>query len=218
MKKLFLQLLMIIFFATSAIALPVVGDVVKLYDGTWGTYGGGEFNVDVLFSGSEVDYISFCLERNETLNYGFPYLVYSVEDYAELGGLSGSTAGKDYLDDVTRYTYWNYTFMDTFGTKSDELANNVQEVIWHLEGELNVMTPTAQIFYDNYIFGLSYYSITGEVKVMNIGYYVYDIDKEQVFIHKQSQIVGSPVPEPATVSLLGIGLVMLSWQMRKKIN
>ena len=42
---------------------------------TWrdGTYGGGEFGADILGAGSNPDFYTFCLERNEGLSFGVAY-------------------------------------------------------------------------------------------------------------------------------------------------
>ncbi len=212
---------LLISFAGVASALPAAGDTVRIYNGP-GNTGGGEFKIDLASNGYTLgtyDYISFCLERNETISLTTSntdideYRIDSVEDYAHSAfpGQNGADAdGKDKLSEATKWLYYNYMFGNYDWSRSGSestaqiRANNVQNTIWYLEEE---QASGYQPLVDLLNTQLDY-TIAGTVKVLNL------VDGND--IKRQSQIIGEPVPEPGAMMLMGTGILGLSAIARRR--
>ncbi len=209
-------------FSASAMALPTAGQTVRLYDGP-GNTGGGEFRIDIVENGKGIDYKSFCLEFTEyitlsTSNNSTTYTIGSVEEYANSGGGSDTKSDKkgaikedgewrDYLDSRTKWVFWNY-ITGELGTQGEILANKVQKIIWVLENEKSVNDfSDYNDFYTELIGNRTDFTINGVVKVLNLY-------KDNTLA--QSQIIGEPIPEPATMLLFGTGIAGLAGMVRRR--
>jgi hypothetical protein len=107
------------------------------------TYGGGEFAADILGTGGNVDFYTFCLERNEGLGFNTTYN-FTTSGAAEAGGLGGGnpdpiSEGTAFLYELfTKGTLPNYNFAT--GNPVDNAARaasgrTLQNAIWSLENE-----------------------------------------------------------------------------------
>jgi hypothetical protein len=179
-----------------------VGTKVQLSDGTYGTTNGGEFWIksqSALFS----DFISFCIEKNEYIDYSSSFTIESISDSAVEGGQGGGNP--DPLSGAAAWLYYHYIRGDLGYQYSNDLANAVQIAIWALEGEYapSSLSGLALALYNDALYHGSW---TGEngyaVRVMNLMW-----PGGSKWTYAQSQLCLVYVPEPGTLMLLGLGLL-----------
>lgn len=196
-----------------AAADPVTaGDIVQLrltdVNGTSLTRfsNGGPFRMDL--PGSSPDFLTFCLERDEYFTPGENLLIKTISEEARAGGVNTNSG-----DPISGTTAFLYTM---FRQGNPAFANGkvMQEAIWFLEEEVTTrsaaaanMIALAQIqmlaagWTPNYL---------GGVRVANL------YRGANFSTHAQDMLTIVNVPEPATLFIMGVGLLVATYGRRHR--
>lgn len=192
--------------------------------------GGGPFEAKTTGTALGVaDFITFCIEYNEHFSYGGVY-DFELSDSAKNGGVAGGSP--DPVSDATKWLYYEvvsggYTAMYTAATGlglSNDVGAIFQNAIWYLEEERTAAdiggTSSGGYRLANYavtnqnwntLFGLG-----NRVYAMNLTDAAGGRHQDQLAYTFEEHTQEIPVPEPASLAMLGTGLFFVSRKLRKK--
>ena len=189
-----------------------VGDVIRFQAGP-GTTGGGEFLVT--WNDSE-SFITFCLQRTEYLDYSTHFVVRGVSPFASSDDTAhgGDGSGHDALSPQTAWLYTAFragslTGYDYDGVSRWQSADDLQNAIWWFEDELLANPDNAFVTAANFAV-LNGWSGIGSVRALNLEF----PDGREA----QDQLALTPVPEPATLTLLSSALALIAWRKRRALS
>jgi hypothetical protein len=166
---------------------------------------GGPFRMDL--PGTTLDFITFCLERDEYFTPGENLMIGSISNEARRGGVNTDTG-----DPISGTTAFLYTM---FRQGNAQFSNGklLQEAIWYLEqetttrstaaGSLIALAQTQMLALG---WGLNH---IGNVRVANI------YRGTNYATHAQDMLTIASVPEPATLFVMGVGLLIATWGRRR---
>jgi len=200
-----LVIIAVLFTARTSFADPIaVGDLIR-FTGSQGTLGGGAFLIDNTANGAGVDFMTFCVQMTQHVDYSSLFRVGGITNYAD------DDAGNDPLSTATQWIFSSFRAGILTNYSSDE----VQAAIWKLENEW-----TSTVGKSDQLISVAQTQVAGGwvnngVGVLNLFYTDGRKAQDQLTFTAVAPLQ-QPTPEPASLALMGIGGLALAARKRLK--
>jgi hypothetical protein len=179
-----------------------VGDWVR-FRGSLGSIGGGAFIVDDLTDPTVDDFLTFCVQYTQHINYSSNFRVGGITDYAD------DVTGNDPIAGETAWIMSNYVR----GLLSGYSSNDIQWAIWKLEGERFThwgnSAPLIALAHAAVVDGWT----NDGVQVLNLFWSNGQLAQDQLVY-----LPTAAVPEPATLFLVGGGALAALVLRRRRVS
>ena len=178
-------------------AAPIAaGDWVR-FMGSSGTLGGGAFLVHDATDADVADFLTFCLQESQFIDYSHNFRVGSITNFAD------DAAGPDPLQAETTWIMSNFS-RGLLGAYS---SNDIQWSIWKLRAKQSADWGSSAALINMATLAVVNGWSNDGVQVLNLFWADGTPAQDQLVYAPASTVTTVPVPEPTTILLLGSGLV-----------
>jgi hypothetical protein len=181
-----------------------VGDLIR-FTGTEGTLGGGAFRIDNTADGVGVDFLTFCVQMSQHVDYSNVFRVGSITGYTD------DTAGPDPISAETAWIFSNFRS----GALSTFSSDEIQASIWILEDEWSTYIGQSASLISLAQAQVASGWVNNGVGVLNLFYTDGRQARDQLTLNEVMQPLPTPTPEPGTLTLLGVGALVLARKRRQ---
>jgi hypothetical protein len=202
-----LVVIAVLFMGKASFADPIaVGDLIR-FVGSDGTLGGGAFHIDNTADGTGVDFLTFCVQMSQHVDYSNVFRV---------GAISGFTDDAAGPDPISGATAWIFSSFRS-GALSTYSSDEIQAAIWVLEDEW-----TTNVGQSASLISIAQSQVAGgwvnsTVSVLNLFYTDGGQAQDQLTLNVDVAPLPLPTPEPGTLTLLGVGALALA-RKRRQMN
>jgi hypothetical protein len=196
----------IVLSAPSAFASTIaVGEWVH-FNGSLGSLGGGAFQIHDVSNSAVPDFLTFCVQETQYIDYTHDFRVGSITNDAD------DAAGPDPIEPETAWIMSNFS-RGLLGAFS---SNDIQWAIWKLEAEVSSNWGQSAA-----LIGLAHTAVVGGwandgVKVLNL-FWANGAPAQDQLVYLPTTITQQiPNPEPGTIVLFTTGGLALAFARRRR--